>query len=65
MRVNGGPHNVCAPPARRGEAKCRIMESGVKSNKRFVLREANNLAPYTPVVNIAAMYEACKEYGKY
>jgi len=68
VRVNGGPHveflRTASPEEVRQEVR-RIMESGVKSNKRFVLREANNLAPYTPVVNIAAMYEACKEYGKY
>jgi hypothetical protein len=32
---------------------------------RFVLREANNLAPCTPVENITAMYEAGKEFGVY
>lgn len=31
----------------------------------FVLREANNLAPCTPPEHIAAMYEACKEWGRY
>jgi uroporphyrinogen decarboxylase len=43
----------------------RICESGVMGGGRFVLREANNLAPCTPVENIAAFYEAGKRYGVY
>ena len=33
--------------------------------KRFIMREANNLAPLTPVENIKTMYEAAKIYGRY
>ena len=33
--------------------------------RRFILREANNMAPCTPVENIEAMYDAAKEFGKY
>ena len=32
---------------------------------KFVLREGNNLAPFTPVANVAAMYAACKAFGRY
>ena len=33
--------------------------------RRFVLREANNLPPLTPLENVAAMYNAVREYGHY
>jgi uroporphyrinogen-III decarboxylase len=32
---------------------------------KFILREGNNLAPGTPIENVAAMYEACKKFGPY
>ena len=68
VRVNGGPSIEFLRTASQEaviEEVLRIMEGGVKTSKRFVLREGNNLAPYTPLENIAAMYEACKEYGRY
>ncbi|MEI7904938.1 MAG: uroporphyrinogen decarboxylase family protein [Candidatus Firestonebacteria bacterium] len=43
----------------------RILASGIMEGGRFILREGNNLAPRTPLENISAMYEACKEQGKY
>jgi hypothetical protein len=33
--------------------------------KKFILREANNLSPKTPLENISAMYEAVKEFGRF
>lgn len=42
-----------------------ILTSGVLEGKRFVLREANNLPPRTPERNLAAMYEAALDFGKY
>jgi uroporphyrinogen-III decarboxylase len=36
------------------------MEGG-----KFILREGNNLAPFTPLENLWAMYETAKEYGRY
>ncbi len=41
----------------------RILQSGVLEGKRFILREANNLAPLTPVENLVAMYEAGRAFG--
>ena len=32
---------------------------------RFILREANNLAPLTPTADLGAMYEAAGEFGRY
>ena len=52
------------PEQIRKEVK-RICESGIMEGGRFVLREANNLAPCTPIENVEAMYAAGKEYGRY
>ena len=56
--LHGTPEQV------KSEAR-RILESGIAEGGRFILREANNLSPCTPVENVAAMYEAAKEYGRY
>lgn len=48
----------------RQEVK-RICRSGIMEGGRFILREANNLAPCTPIENIEAMYSAGKEFGRY
>lgn len=54
----------CTPD--RVDDECRsILESGIMDGGKFVLREANNLSPCTPVENVAAMYEAAREYGMY
>lgn len=68
VTIQGGPHvellRTGSPRAVRAEAK-RILHSGVMEGGKFVLREGNNLAPFTPVANVAAMYAACKEFGRY
>jgi len=47
------------------DAECkRILESGIMEGGRFILHEANNLSPRTPVENVAAMYEAAARYGR-
>ncbi len=46
--------------------ECRmILESGITNGGRFLLRDANNLSPCTPVENVAAMYESARKYGSY
>lgn len=66
VRINGGPHvemMLSAKPDRiRGEVK-RIMESGILEGGMFTLREGNNLAPYTPLENVEAMYHAGREFS--
>lgn len=66
VQILGGPTIMLLkdgkPEEIRKEVR-RICESGVKEGGRFVLREANNLAPCTPVENIEAMYAAGKEFG--
>lgn len=47
------------------EASRAILESGIMEGGRFVLREANNLSPGTPEANMAAMYQAAKDFGRY
>jgi hypothetical protein len=42
-----------------------ILESGIMRGGKFILKEANNLAPCTPIENVAAMYEAAKTFGRY
>ena len=48
----------------RDEVK-RIFETGILEGRRLVLREGNNLAPYTPLEHIRAMYDAARELGVY
>ncbi len=42
-----------------------ILQSGVMDGGRFILREANNLPPGCPEANLAAMYRAGLEHGRY
>jgi uroporphyrinogen-III decarboxylase len=45
---------------------CRdILRSGVMTGGRFILREGNNLPPRCPSANLAAMYQASLEFGRY
>lgn len=43
----------------------RVCKSGVMDGGKFVMIAANNMAPRTPVENIACMYEAAKKFGVY
>ncbi|NLG24128.1 MAG: hypothetical protein GX558_02125 [Clostridiales bacterium] len=53
------------PDAVRAETR-RILASGVmQKSGAFVLREGNALSPGTPPANVAAMFEACRQYGRY
>jgi len=52
------------PDAIREEVK-RICGSGVMAGGRFVMVEACNMSPGTPVEHVEAMYEAAKQYGRY
>ena len=68
VEVSGGVHvellRAGPPEAIRAEVK-RILSSGICEGGRFVLRDANNLAPHTPPEHIEVMYQACREYGRY
>ncbi|MBL4700194.1 hypothetical protein JYU15_01270 [bacterium AH-315-I18] len=67
-QVNGGPEIATimgdSPQLVYERAKA-ILLSGVKRGGRFVIREGNNLPPNAPLENLAAMYQAALDYGKY
>lgn len=42
-----------------------ILQSGITRGGKFILKEANDLAPCTPLENMRAMYSAVKQYGVY
>lgn len=42
-----------------------ILSSGITRGGRFILKEANDLAPCVPLENMQAMYAAAREYGIY
>lgn len=68
VQINGGPHVellLNATPAQVRDETRRILTSGVMTGGRFILREGNNLAPYTPLENTEAMYETCRTLGRY
>jgi len=68
VTIYGGVH---VEILRRGPAEAivaevrRILASGIMAGGKFIFREANNLAPYTPPEHVRVMYEAVKEYGRY
>lgn len=68
VEISGGPHvsllQSGSPDACAAEAK-RILQSGVMEGGRFILQEANNLPPCTPLENLAAVYATCQEIGRY
>ena len=68
VEVYGGPNIsllLRAAPQEVYDETCRILESGIKEGGRFILREANNLPPCVPEHNLAAMYKACLDKGRY
>ncbi len=68
IHISGGPHVGLLRDGTPGacyEETRRILQSGVMEGKRFGLREGNNLPPCVPQENLAAVYEACLEYGWY
>lgn len=68
VRIDGGvPVSIMldgTPEQVKVEAK-RIIQSGIADSGRFVLKEANNMPPRTPLKNIAALLEAACEVGWY
>jgi hypothetical protein len=56
---------VSGTPAQVYERSRQILTSGIKEGGRFIFREGNNLPPNVPWVNLAAMYKAAFEFGKY
>lgn len=68
IQILGGPHVqllLSAIPQQVREETRRILSSGIMEGGRFILREGNNLAPGTPIDNLQAMYETCRQFGNY
>jgi hypothetical protein len=68
VEILGGPSVpflTNAEPEEVFDETARILNSGIKSGGRFVLREGNNLAPEVSPANVAAMYEAVKIHGHF
>jgi hypothetical protein len=56
---------VTAPPDAIFDRTKAILQSGIMRGGKFILKEANDLAPCTPLVNMQAMYAAVQQYGRY
>lgn len=68
IRIYGGPDVAFlhdATPSEIAEKTRSILESVKPYTRKFVLRDANNVAPGTPVENLNAMYAACLKYGEF
>ena len=66
--IYGGPHVdllLHGTPQEVAAETRRILNSGVMEGGKFVIKEANNLAPRTPMANLQAMYDTCKAEGGY
>ncbi|HEY3412115.1 MAG TPA: uroporphyrinogen decarboxylase family protein [Armatimonadota bacterium] len=64
--IQGGPHVElvhAGTPGQVYDESVRILQTGVLTGGKFVLREGNNLAPGTPVENTESMYRAAREHG--
>jgi len=68
VEISGGPRVAIlerGTPVACAAATRDILGSGIKTGRRFILQEANNLPPRVPLVNLAAVYETCLEYGSH
>ncbi|MCM8769520.1 MAG: hypothetical protein NC911_07635, partial [Candidatus Omnitrophica bacterium] len=68
VQIRGGPTVMLlknGSPDEIWQEVEHICQSGIMEGGRFILREANNLAPCTPIENIVAMYQAGKKFGRY
>ncbi|MBC7288349.1 MAG: hypothetical protein H5T86_09955, partial [Armatimonadetes bacterium] len=68
VEIYGGPRVDIVrngPPEVIERCVREILASGVCEGGKFVLREGNNVAPKTPLRHVAAMYNACRKYGRY
>jgi hypothetical protein len=68
VEIVGGPRSTLlhdgTPEQVAAEAR-RILDSGIREGGRFILREANDLIPCTPLDNLAAMYQTARIHGRY
>jgi hypothetical protein len=67
VTIWGGPNVMLLNKGTSEEVReetLRILNSGIWDGGKFVLREANNLPPYTPLGNLKTMYETAREWAK-
>ena len=67
VEIYGGPTVMTVKDGTDGQITAeikRICASGVMAGGKFILIAANNLAPCTPVENIATLYQAGKQFGE-
>jgi hypothetical protein len=68
VEILGGPKVTLlrnSTPEQVADETRRILKSGILEGGRFILREANDLAPGTPEENLEAMYQTAREHGRY
>ena len=68
VEIKGGPRVTLlrsGTPEEIAAEVTRILETGIMEGGKFILREANDLAPGTPLENLDAMYAAGRCYGAY
>lgn len=58
LLINGTPEQIY-------HRSQEILASGIMEGGRFIFREGNNLPPNVPWANIAAMYKAVQDFGRY
>ncbi len=68
VEISGGPEVgllVSGTPDQVYARSKQILTSGIMEGGRFIFREGNNLPPNVPWANLAAMYKAVVDFGKY
>jgi uroporphyrinogen-III decarboxylase len=68
VEILGGPEVALllqGTPDRVYQRATAILQSGIMTGGRFILREGNNLPPRCPPANLAAMYQAALDHGRY
>ena len=68
VEILGGPRSTLlhdGTPEQVITETRRILDSGIMEGGRFILREANDLAPGTLLENLAAMYQTARAHGGY
>lgn len=68
VEIMGGPRAtllVSGTPDEVAQEVRRILATGITEGGRFILREANDLAPCTPLINLQTMYATAKQFGCY
>ena len=68
VTIQGGPHVdilLHGTPESVATETRRILRSGIMDGGKFIIKEANNLAPCTPMANLETMYAVCRAEGIY